>query len=74
MLFLIHYKTLHYIFILTIYENFKSVFFHIFAIMFVIISEFLIVEETFDLPQVKRSVIISNKLVYTSSLTCWQTT
>ena len=43
-------------------------FFYISTIMFVIIREFLIVEQTFHLPQVKRSVIISNKLVYTSSL------
>ena len=39
------------------------------TIMFIIFWDFLILENIFLSPQVKRRVIISNKLVYTSYLT-----
>ena len=39
------------------------------GIKFIIVSDFFIVEQVFLSPQVKRSVIISNKQVYTSCLT-----
>ena len=39
------------------------------SIMFIIFWDFLMVEAIFFSPQVKRSVIICNKLVYMSSLT-----
>ena len=38
------------------------------------IRDFLMVEQIFRSPHVKRSVIISNKLVYTSYLTSCRTT
>ena len=37
--------------------------------MFVIFSAFLMVDQIFRLPQLKLSVIVSNKLVYMSCLT-----
>ena len=37
--------------------------------MVIILLEFLMVYQVFDAPQVKRSMIISNRLVYTSCLT-----
>ena len=42
--------------------------------MFIIFRDFLMVEQIFLSPQVKRSVIISNKLAYTSFLTNCQMT
>ena len=36
--------------------------------MFMVFLDFLMVEQVFLSPQLKRSVIISNKLVYTSEL------
>ena len=42
--------------------------------MFMIIWDFLMVEQIFLSPQVERSVIISNKLVYTSRFTNCRTT
>ena len=44
------------------------------TIMFIKFWDFLMVEQTFLLPQVKQSVIFSNKLVYTSCLTSCQIT
>ena len=42
------------------------------TIMFIIFWDFLMVEQIFPAPQEKWSMIISNKLVYTSCLTsCW---
>ena len=38
------------------------------TIMFIIVLDILMVDQIFLLPQVKRSVIISNRLVYTSCL------
>ena len=43
--------------------------------MFIIFWDFLMAEQFFFSPQVKRSLIISNKLVYKSRLTsCWMVT
>ena len=42
--------------------------------MFIIFWDLLMVEQIFLSPQVKRSVIISNKLVYAICLTSYQTT
>ena len=44
------------------------------AIMFIIFWNFLMAEQIFFSPQMKRSVIICNKLVYTSCLTSCKTT
>ena len=44
------------------------------TIMFIIFLNFLMVEQIFLSPRVKRSVIISNKLVYASYLTTCRTT
>ena len=44
------------------------------TIMVMILSEFLTFYQVFLLPQVKRSLIISNKLVYTSCLRSCRTT
>ena len=42
--------------------------------MLIILSDFLMVEQIFILPQVKRGMIISTKLVYMIYLASWQTT
>ena len=42
------------------------------AIMVIIFRDFLVFNQIFISPQVKRSVVISNK--YTNCLTSWQTT
>ena len=44
------------------------------TIMFIIFWDFLILEQIFLSPSVHQSVIINNKLAYTSSLTSYQTT
>ena len=44
------------------------------TIMFIIFSDFLMFEQIFLSPQVKRNMTITNKLVYTSLLTSCQTT
>ena len=44
------------------------------TIMFIMFWDFLMVEQIFISPQVKPSVIIGNKLVYTSCFTSCQTT
>ena len=43
------------------------------TIMFIIFSDLFMFEQIFLSPQVKRSVIIKDKLVYLSSLTTWRT-
>ena len=43
------------------------------TIMFIIFWDFFMFEQIFLSPQVKRSVISKDKLVYLSSLTTWRT-